>query len=129
VKKKFLVLGIILLSLVVSGVVYRLVTVPYIKPRYEPRPEPEPKEHHKNYKYINLTIYEKFRRPWYKLRQYGAILSNGKQIQFYGKCYVTIEEGDTISIFNWSWNWFYEKRWMEVYRNGTYIGTFTIWFT
>jgi len=110
----------------VIGVAYRLSVVPYVRP--EPEPESEPEPPHKHYKYVNITIYEKFRRPSYKWRRFGAVLSNGKLIQFHGECYASIEVGDLVNTYNWNWNWFYDKRWMEVWRNGTFIGTFVIWF-
>ena len=112
------------------AIAYRLDTVPYIEstPESQSESESKPEPSYKQYRYVNITIYEKFRRPSYKWRRFGAVLSNGKLIQFHGDCYTSIENGDLVSIYNWNWNWFYTKRWMEVWRNGTFIGTFIVWF-
>lgn len=93
----------------------------------EPESKPEPQSPKTWYEYSGI-IFEIFSRGGWKFRPYGALTTDATLIQFYKEAYVVLKVGDQIKIRNWSGNW-QSKRIMEVYRNGTFLGDFLIWFT
>jgi len=98
----------------------------YEPPEPKPEPEPEPPKPLETWYEYEGVVREKWKRPFGD-KGFALLTEDGVELNFWQEVYACVQIDDYIKVYNWEGNW-QAKRKMEIYRNGTYIAEFLVWY-